>query len=342
MSTLKPGPDHAEAMVSVIIPLFNGQSYIEETIHCVLEQTHARLEVIVVDDGSTDGGVEVVRRLLGDPRVSLIMKPHAGIAATRNAGLAWSDPASEYVLFLDQDDVIAADLLEALVAILSRRRDAVGAHAIADFIDDAGRPLHVGGYASAMRSRRGLEGRSLVVRSPEADVRWPELFFANHLYPPSAILLRKADVLDSGGFDPSYDVADDWDLLVRLLRRGPLVPWDEVRVGYRRHDANASSHTERNVRETRAVWANTYYSCANARGDRALLRRFWRAHQRAASSRKRREAATMLRRREVGAAFTRAADAVGHLLLVRPLRGWRTTRRARTDLDRLGVREVGR
>ena len=193
-----------------------------------------------------------------------------------------------------------------------------------------------------MRTRRGLVGRSLVALPPEADVRWPELFLSNQLYPPSAILLRKADVLASGGFDPSYEVADDWDLLIRLLRRGPLVPWDEVRVGYRRHAANASSNTERNVRETRAVWANTYFADANAAGDRALLRRYWRAHQRATSRRKRSDAIAMLGRRELGAALITMVDAGLHLLLGRPLLSWRTRRiDIGTDRFRIGTREHG-
>lgn len=341
MPTSKPGPDGAATvMVSVIIPLFDGENYIEETIQRVLDQSHAGLEVIVVDDGSSDDGVDVVRRLLGDQRISLIVKPHVGIAGTRNVGLSSSNPASEYVLFLDQDDVIAPDLLEGLVRILSRRTDAVGAHAIADFIDEAGHPFHAGGYASAMRTRRVLVDKSLVALAPEADVRWPELFLSNHLYPPSAILLRKADVLASGGFDSSYEVADDWDLLIRLLRRGPLVPWDEVRVGYRRHGANASSNTERNVRETRAVWANTYYSNANAAGDRDLLHRYWRAHQRATSSGKRSEATAMLGRGEVAAALIRGADAAAHLLLFRPLRGWRTAGHATNQGGRIDVHGV--
>lgn len=326
-------------MVSVIIPLFNAENYIEETIRRVLDQSHASLEVIVVDDGSIDSSVAVVRGLLGDPRISLILKPHAGIAATRNVGLSWSDPASEYVMFLDQDDLIAPDLLERLVWILSRRTDAVGAHAIADFIDDVGHPLHPGEYASAMRTRRGLLGRSLVALAPDADVRWPELFLANHLYPPSAILLRRADVVESGGFNPSYEVADDWDLLIRLTRRGPLVPWDEVRVGYRRHGKNASYNTARNVRETRAVWANTYFADANAAGDRELLQRYWRAHQALTSRRKWSEGMAMFGRGQLRAAFFRAADAVAHLLLVRPFRSWRTSRQVAKPLSRIGTCE---
>jgi glycosyltransferase involved in cell wall biosynthesis len=338
-SPAKAGRDAATAKVSVIVPLFNAAPYIEETVQRVLDQSHRDLEVIIVDDGSTDRSVDIVRRLVGDARVSLILKPHVGIARTRNTGLAWSDPTAEYVLFLDQDDTVAPDLLEGLIATLSRRPDAVGAYAMADFIDSSGRALHVGGFASAMRIRHGLIGKSLASLGPESDVRWPELFLSNPLYPPSAILLRKTDVLAIGGFDSSYEVADDWDLLIRLLRRGPLIAWDDIKVGYRRHDLNASSNVRRNVRETRAVWANTYYSDANSTDDRNLLRRYWRASQRVAALRKRREAGALLRNRHVGAALVRASDATAHLLLVRPLRSWRTRVDPGIALARSGVRD---
>ena len=311
-----------DPQVSVIVPLFNGEAFIEETVRRVLAQSYRSLEVIVVDDGSTDAGSAVVRGI-DDPRVAVLARPHSGIAATRNAGLARAHPASRYVMFLDQDDVLAPDLLDGLVRILAVRDDAVGAYAIADFIDVDGEPMGDGMFAAAMRRRRRLEGRALVAVDPAADVRWPELFLANHVYPPSAALLRTRAVRAAGAFDTSYRVADDWDLMLRLLRQGPLVPWDAVRVGYRRHDANASSNTSRNVRETRAVWANTYHSPENARADRALLRRWWRSHQHASARRKFSEARSLMRHHPFRAAL-RGVDAAGHLLLERPPRMWRT------------------
>lgn len=322
----------------MIIPLFNGAAFIADTVRNVLGQTDPRVEVVIVDDGSSDDGVHVVRGLLGDSRITLIKKPHTGIANTRNAGLAWADSHSHYVLFLDQDDVIAPDLLEGLVCILDRRTDAVGAYAIADFIDHKGRPLSPGGFASAMRNRSALRGRALAKIPPTDDVEWPQLFLSNHLYPPSAVLLRREAVIGVGGLDSSYEVADDWDLMLRLLRGGPIVPWDEVRVGYRRHSANASSNTPRNVRETRAVWANTYFSAQNSRDDRAVLHRYWRAHQRASARRKLADARAQFRSGQFGRAVARAIDAFAHLVIPRPFRRWRTRRAIATPGDPIGVR----
>lgn len=315
--------EHSRDKVSVVVPLFNGGSFIEQTVQGILGQTHENLEVVVVDDGSTDGGVEVVRRLLADQRVSLVLKPHLGIAGTRNAGLAWTDSSSAFVLFLDQDDSLEADLIEGLVRRLAARPDAVGAHAIADFIDGSGCPSGGGTFAELMRTRRRLQGGRFVALRPDSDVVWPEIFPANNLYPPGAVLLRRRAVIAVGGFDPRYAVADDWDLMLRLLRAGPIVTWDETRVGYRRYGGNASGDHTRNVHETRAVWANTYFSSTNTRQDRVLLWRWWRAHQWATAHRKFAESRSLLTRRQLRRSLALAADASAHVVLPRPLRSWR-------------------
>src|SRR5206468_2130708 len=149
------------------------------------------------------------------------------------------------------------ELYERLLRLLARRPDAVGAFAVADWIDADSAPLGEGEFARFMREREIVRGGRVVPLAPDEDATLPELFLANHLYPPSGILLRRSAIDAIGGFDPSYRVADDWDALVRLSRLGPIVPLDEILVGYRRHGGNASGDTGLNVRESRAVWART-------------------------------------------------------------------------------------
>lgn len=327
------------AKVSVVVPLFNGGPFIQKTVHSVLNQTHRNLEVVIVDDGSTDHGVEVARGMLTDERVSLVTKPHVGIAVTRNVGLAWTDESSAFVLFLDQDDLLAPDFLRELVQRLDPRNDAVGAHAIADFIDGADRAYGGGSFAQLMRNRRRLNRGRMVATRADADVVWPEIFPANNLYPPSAVLLRRGDVVAVDGFDPRFRVADDWDLMLRLLRRGPFISWDEVRVGYRRYGGNASGDHERNVRETRAVWATTYFSPANKPDDRALLQRWWRAHQRETARHNLRDARSSFADRHVLRGFAHVLDATAHAVLPRPLKSWGNHDAEHENLPR--VRRMG-
>lgn len=108
---MKPG------LVSVVVPLCNGTRYIAETLESVLVQTYAAFEIVVVDDGSTDGGHEVVRRV--SPRARCVRQSHAGVGAARNRGVDLA--LGEYLAFLDADDLFRPDKLERQVGALQSR-----------------------------------------------------------------------------------------------------------------------------------------------------------------------------------------------------------------------------
>jgi glycosyltransferase involved in cell wall biosynthesis len=134
--------------VSVVIPLYNKASSIAAATTSVRRQTFADLELIVVDDGSTDGSASVVRGL-GDTRMRLLAQPNAGPGAARNRGLA--DAAGEYVAFLDADDEWEPEFLQLAVTALDAHPEC------AAWV--AGHALGPGRVSQASRSRRmGLTG----------------------------------------------------------------------------------------------------------------------------------------------------------------------------------------
>lgn len=110
----------AAPTVSCIIPVYNGERFVREAITTVLDQRYPRLEVIVVDDGSTDGSLRVLREFEGIVRV--IRQPHRGVAAARNQGLG--EAHGDYVAFQDADDVWMPGKLALQVARLRERPDA--------------------------------------------------------------------------------------------------------------------------------------------------------------------------------------------------------------------------
>src|SRR5919197_6284187 len=109
--------------VSVVIPTHDRGRVVVEAIESALAQRHRHLEVIVVDDGSTDDTAERVARLR-DRRVRLLRRPHAGVSAARNAGIAVA--TGDLVAFLDSDDLWKPDKVEAEIAVLARYPSAGG------------------------------------------------------------------------------------------------------------------------------------------------------------------------------------------------------------------------
>lgn len=103
-------------LISVIIPCYNSEDWIEETIKSVSRQSAADIEIIVVDDGSTDGSAAIVGRLASqDSRIKLYRQPNAGPSAARNTGLAQAQ--GEFVTFVDADDLLYQGALEAMLKV---------------------------------------------------------------------------------------------------------------------------------------------------------------------------------------------------------------------------------
>jgi glycosyltransferase involved in cell wall biosynthesis len=103
--------------ISVVIPLYNKQDYVEQAVTSILRSGYPAHEVIVVDDGSTDAGPRRVSAM-GDPRVRLIRQPNAGVSAARNRGIG--EASGDYVAFLDADDYWTPEYLPAIVDLIAR------------------------------------------------------------------------------------------------------------------------------------------------------------------------------------------------------------------------------
>jgi glycosyltransferase involved in cell wall biosynthesis len=107
-------------LVSIIIPTWNYGRYLSRTIESCLQQTHGNLEVIVIDDGSTDGTGEMVRSI-GDPRVLYHYQENQGVSSARNRGL--KEAKGNFIVFLDADDRLTEDSIEVRLAVMLNDRD---------------------------------------------------------------------------------------------------------------------------------------------------------------------------------------------------------------------------
>lgn len=114
------------ALISIIVPVFNRQNVIEECLRSAFVQTYRNFELLVIDDGSTDDTLAICRRLAEEePRIKLLSGDHAGVSAARNKGL--DAAAGEYIFFLDSDDVLHPRLLETLVTGMEGTDAKIGA-----------------------------------------------------------------------------------------------------------------------------------------------------------------------------------------------------------------------
>ena len=99
--------------ISVIVPVYNVMAYLTRCVDSIRKQTYRNLEILLVDDGSTDGSAGLCDELAdSDPRIRVIHQKNSGVSAARNAGI--QEACGEYVLFTDSDDYVAVDYLEKM------------------------------------------------------------------------------------------------------------------------------------------------------------------------------------------------------------------------------------
>jgi len=226
-------------VVSVITANYNGARHLGEAIRSVLDQTLGALELIVVDDASTDASVAVVEAAAAlDPRVRLIVQPgNAGPGAARNRALA--EARGRFVAVFDSDDLMAPDRLARLV----RRAEADGTEMVADnllaFEDGAagaGRPFLPGKAFPAPRWITLAD----VIASSRMYARSPGL---GYLKP-----LVRAEAWRAAGarYDETLRIGEDYDLLLRLLAKGLRLRFEPACLyRYRRHAASISHSLKR-------------------------------------------------------------------------------------------------
>jgi glycosyltransferase involved in cell wall biosynthesis len=202
--------------VSLIIGTFNHARLLGEAIDSALAQTLSGVDVIVVDDGSTDDTPAVLARYAG--RIRVVRQPNRGLAAARNAGLAAA--RGTYVAFLDADDVMAPAKLAEQVAVLERA-PTIGWTYCDVLIETVATGATVRASERFGYAARALEGRL-----------FPELIHGNFI-PAIAPLLRRTAVDAAGGFDERLTALEDWDLWLRLALIAEARYTPAVLVSYR-------------------------------------------------------------------------------------------------------------
>ena len=224
--------NEATNLVSVVISCYNHEDYLGEAIESVLAQTYPHFEVIVVDDGSTDGSWNVARSF---SRVRCFQQENAGTpAATRNRGL--QESRGEYVVFLDGDDRLLPNALEIGLRYLQSRPDCAFA---------AGRCHAINNEQKCLTTLPSIN---------EPD-HYRALLIKNYILTPGSVIFRRAVVDELRGFNPSFEIkgSDDYDMYLRVAVKWPVCYHQEMVLEYREHESNLSKNPGQMLKSTITV-----------------------------------------------------------------------------------------
>lgn len=207
--------------VSVLMPVFNAERYVEAAVRSVLDQTFRNFEFLIIDDGSTDASLAILKRLAAlDSRIFVTSRPNAGIVATRNELLFMS--RGKLVALMDADDECAPERFAQQVNYLQENPQIVGLGTRVVFIDPEGSRL-----MEAMNH--------LVHEEIDAELLRPGLGMVN----PS--VMARADACKLiGGYRPEYEYAEDLDFFLRLAEFGKLANLPTPLLQYRLHSSSVS------------------------------------------------------------------------------------------------------
>jgi glycosyltransferase involved in cell wall biosynthesis len=206
--------------ISVVIPAYNAGRTLQETITSVQNQTFLDLEIIIVDDGSTDNTLNLIENL-ADPRIKAFSYRNGGVSVARNRGITHS--TGEFIAFLDADDLWTPNKLESQIEAINANPEADVAYSWTSYFHELkekqypGNPVHFKG-----------------------DV-YADLLKWNFLASGSNPLIRRQAIEEIGGFDPKFPPCEDWDFYLRLAARYKFVVVPEHQVIYRQLSTSATA-----------------------------------------------------------------------------------------------------
>ncbi len=211
------------SIVSVIVPAYNAERTILQTILSVQQQSFSDLEIIVINDGSTDKTLDLLNTV-EDSRLKIFNYENGGLPVARNRGI--SHATRKYIAFIDADDLWTSDKLESQLAALEKHPDAGVAYSWTRFMDEKAETYHLS--------------------TPiyfEGDV-YANLLVWNFIASGSNPLVRREAIEDVGEFDATLRSAEDWDYWLRLAQRWHFAVVPKAQILYRKSSGAMSSKVD--------------------------------------------------------------------------------------------------
>ena len=242
-------------MVSVVIPCYNQAQFLQGAVDSVRTQTYPHVEIVVVNDGSTD---ETAAVAAANPGVRYVEQTNRGLSAARNVG--WRASRGDYLVFLDADDLLLPSAIE------------LGMRTIAEHPECA--------FVSGQHRRLTNDGRARVVGPwVVASDHYLALLSGNYIGMHATVLYQRGALEESGGFDEDLRAVEDYDLYLRIARHHPICCHSDVVADYRLHGGNMSRDIGMMFTSVHAVLRRQEpFIKSDARRERAYqrgVRSFW-------------------------------------------------------------------
>lgn len=220
---------------SVVIPLYNKEHYIEETLNSVLKQTYQDYEIVVVDDGSTDQSFNAAGKVVSD-KIRLVTQKNQGVAVARNTGI--ENAQGEYIAFLDADDAWDEHYLETIDEIVEKYQES---------------DIFVTAYRVDMGNGKVNLSTQLTPETGCLPSYWLTLKKGYDFVWTSATVIRRQALFNAGLFKPGEKIGQDLDMWARVARNNPKVAYSSrICVTYNR-SAEANARTR-----VRIAWAGAF------------------------------------------------------------------------------------
>lgn len=213
------------------MPVFNSASYLEQAITSILNQTYTDIELIIIDDGSTDNSCSIIQKYAKkDSRIVCLSQPNQGISKTRNRLLGMAN--YELIAWMDADDIALPERLSKQKQFLEINTDIVAVGTGCEMIDDEGDKI--------CRWHTPL-------RHADIDAMHINGFGGGIIFPAS--MMRKSKVIQIHAFDESLDGAEDLDLFLKLAEIGNLANIDATGLYYRQHLKSISHAAKEKIKD---------------------------------------------------------------------------------------------
>jgi len=231
-----------EDLVSIIIPVYNGEMYLKETLTSCLNQSYSNIEILIVDDSSTDNSAAIAQEIgKEDSRIRYYRhEKNKGFCNNVNDGAARSN--GDYILILGQDDMLPGNHIKSMLSVFENNKDIAMVNCGCDAINSEGEII----------------GSWFDVNKSELHVK--DFVFSNALSSCGAIIRRSA-FMKAGGFsifedDPNYG---EWYLWIKILLIGKIVACKQSKALYRRHETNMTKTF--NNRRNKIILEKYYNRC---------------------------------------------------------------------------------